>query len=316
MSLFDNAVNSIVMGVEDSRSNDAKRKTSAVRNLYAGVLLLAKEVLVRSVPNANEADVLAVDFKPKPDGKGGIVLEPNESRTIDFYGIEQRFKAFGLKIDHKALVDLQKVRNSVEHLYWQQSAQAVDDAIAKALPVVTELFSLAREKPHQHLGDAWQYMLDVGEVYNKTKAECADTFANVEWESDLLAEAPFKCNECDSELVSQIDPKNTEKQSTDCECRRCGNLMDAETAVQHALSEHFAEENYRAVKDGGDAIIGTCPECSLETYLEHPEENGCAWCDCVLGECSMCSTQLSPNNVAFDNSSMCSYCDNLMSKDD
>jgi hypothetical protein len=49
-SLFDNAVASIRMGIEDYQSQDAFRDISAVRNYYAGVLLLAKEALVRRFP--------------------------------------------------------------------------------------------------------------------------------------------------------------------------------------------------------------------------------------------------------------------------
>ena len=57
-SLFDNAVQSIQLGVEDYQSNDAKRAVSAVRNFYAGVLLLAKEVLIRAAP---ESDPISLD---------------------------------------------------------------------------------------------------------------------------------------------------------------------------------------------------------------------------------------------------------------
>lgn len=42
-SLFANAVASIRMGVEDFQQQDHDRDISAVRNFYAGVLLLAKE---------------------------------------------------------------------------------------------------------------------------------------------------------------------------------------------------------------------------------------------------------------------------------
>ena len=48
--LFDNAIQSIQLDVEDYEANDPVRAVSTVRNFYAGVLLLAKEVLVRQVP--------------------------------------------------------------------------------------------------------------------------------------------------------------------------------------------------------------------------------------------------------------------------
>ena len=57
-SLFDNAILSFQLGIEDYEKNDPKRAYSAVRNFYAGTPLLEKEVLVRDAPNADPKDVL------------------------------------------------------------------------------------------------------------------------------------------------------------------------------------------------------------------------------------------------------------------
>ncbi|MGQ3075323.1 MAG: hypothetical protein ACT7A5_29945, partial [Ferrovibrionaceae bacterium] len=58
-SLFDNAIQSIQLGLEDYKSNDPKRPLSAVRNFYSGLLLLAKETLVRATPNESAKIILA-----------------------------------------------------------------------------------------------------------------------------------------------------------------------------------------------------------------------------------------------------------------
>jgi hypothetical protein len=116
-SLFDNAVQSIQIGIEDYGANDARRAVSAVRNFYAGVLLLAKEVLVRRVPNADPDDILGDRYKPVPDGQGGVTFEPVSQRTIDFAAIGERFKDFGLKINQAALKDLNRIRNDIEHRF-------------------------------------------------------------------------------------------------------------------------------------------------------------------------------------------------------
>jgi hypothetical protein len=92
-SLFDNAIQSLQLGVEDYESNDPRRPLSAVRNFFAGTLLLAKEVLVRAAPKADPKDVLAATFKVVPDAAGGVDLTPS-NRTIDFNEIGQRFSAF------------------------------------------------------------------------------------------------------------------------------------------------------------------------------------------------------------------------------
>lgn len=43
----------------------------------------------------------------------------------------------------------------------------------------------------------------------------------------------------------------------------------------------------------------------------------CFWCDFTIeGECIRCLETLTPHNTSFDNSSMCSRCDWVMSKND
>jgi hypothetical protein len=51
--LLENAVVSIQLGLEDFSSKDERRVISAARNLYAGVLLLCKEVLRQLSPPAS-----------------------------------------------------------------------------------------------------------------------------------------------------------------------------------------------------------------------------------------------------------------------
>ncbi|MDF1835807.1 MAG: hypothetical protein P1U62_13140, partial [Alteraurantiacibacter sp. bin_em_oilr2.035] len=63
------------MGVEDFRQQDPDRDISAVRNFYAGVLLLAKEALIRAAPKADPALVIGAKLKPVPNDAGGIEME-------------------------------------------------------------------------------------------------------------------------------------------------------------------------------------------------------------------------------------------------
>ena len=53
MSILQNAIDSIVMGLEDYQSEDKKRMLSCVRNLYAGMLLLFKYKLVELSPEGS-----------------------------------------------------------------------------------------------------------------------------------------------------------------------------------------------------------------------------------------------------------------------
>jgi hypothetical protein len=315
-TLFQNAIDSIQLGMEDYQANDPKRALSAVRNFYAGTLLLAKEVLVRTAPKANAADILGAKYKPVSDGSGGVEYEAVAHTTIDFTQVGERFKDFGLRIDNGALKDLNRIRNDIEHLYTNAAHKTVREAIAKAFPVVVDLFRLAGEEPHIVLGDFWQVMLDVRDVYEKELEACRRTFEAVDWKSASMADASLLCPECKSDLVEQRDASNTDHQSANAECRACGAKIEAEKLVESALDAHFSIEAHVAAKDGGEPPLYTCPECALETYVIWGGENGCVWCECELGECGMCSESLTPDNVSGDNSNFCAHCDNVMSKDD
>src|SRR6266436_7832679 len=83
-----------------------------------------------------------------------------------------RLRDFGLRIDNTALKDLNRIRTDIEHYCTDESRETVREAIAKAFPVVVDLFHLAEETPHEVLGEAWQTMLEVRTVYEKELATC------------------------------------------------------------------------------------------------------------------------------------------------
>ncbi len=314
-NLFDNAIQSIQLGVEDYQANDPKRALSAVRNFYAGTLLLAKEVLVRTVPNADPKDVLSARPRPIPDGSGGIKFDPGD-KTIDFSDIGKRFKDLGLPIDQNVLTDLNRIRSNVEHSFSMVPHMGMREAIARAFPVVVDLFRLAGEQPRAVLGDSWQVMLDVRGVYERELEACRRSFEGVDWKSDSMAEAAILCPVCESHLVERRDTSTTSHEDVDADCRACGAKIEAEKLVEVALDAHFEMEGHIAVKDGGEPPLSTCPECALETYVIWNEENGCVWCGLSLDECSMCSASLTPDNVSMDSNTLCGHCANTLSKDD
>jgi hypothetical protein len=182
--------------------------------------------------------------------------------------------------------------------------------------VVVNLFKILREEPNKHLGESWEVMLEVKAVYDKELAECEASFSNLEWKSDGMARAKRFCPQCDSRLVNCNDPKTKIHDYADSRCRQCRANIAAHELMETALKKFFEEDNYEAAKEGCEGMRGHCPECSYETYIMSGEENGCAWCQLELGECLRCSETLTPNNVSWDSSELCSYCNHVMSKDD
>ena len=315
-NLFDNAIQSIQLGVEDYQNDDPKRAASAIRNFYAGVLLLAKEVLIRRVSVTNPYEVLGVSYKPIPKGATGISYVSDSSRTIDIETISDRFNDFGLKFNITEMRVLRKIRNDLEHLYSNEPHKVVREAIGRAFQVVVELFRLIGEEPANWLQDSWIVMLEVRDIYESELDFCRKTFDEVEWPSGYLINAQISCTECDSDLVEQVDPKNKCYQSLRCRCRRCGNRISPNEAMASALESRLYSEIYIAMTDGGESPVQTCPGCGSKTYLLTVEEVGCVWCELVLGECVRCGNSLIPDDTPFEDIRFCGYCFHQVSKDD
>lgn len=315
-NLYANAIQSIQIGIEDFQAADQKRMLSAVRNVYAGILLLAKEVLVRAAPDVNPSAILAANYKPTLSMDGTVKFQPTSQKTVDFETLARRFKDFGLAIDKKALNQLNIIRNELEHNYTDQSHAAVREAIVRALPVVATLFRQAHEEPASALGSAWEVMLEVKDVYDQELLACKASFAGVEWYSASLKDAAKVCPRCSSELVAQLDVGNRDRLSISAQCRACAHAFEAEELIVAALARRFEDDDFVAAKDGGYYSIHHCPECGLAAYLTVDDEEGCASCEFVLeGDCARCSETLTPDNVSADSNSLCSYCAHVMSKD-
>src|SRR5258708_7143764 len=115
IDLLDNAVAAIQMGVADYEAPDEQRVLSALRNLYARVLLLLKEKLVRESPPDSDDSLIYIDLVPTRAG-AGIVWKPSrKNRTVDFHQIKERFEGLGLTLDWKRLETLRGLRNAAEH---------------------------------------------------------------------------------------------------------------------------------------------------------------------------------------------------------
>ena len=315
-SLLENAIQSLQIGIEDYQANDPRRALSAVRNFYAGTLLLGKEVLVRQAPRADPMEALGTRFRPKPDGNGGTKVVADR-RTIDFATLGPRLSDFGVSVDQAALEKLNRVRNDIEHYFTKDSTEIVRASIATAFPVVAALFRHARLAPEELLGDAWQFLLMDRQVYEQELEECRRTFSEIRWIAAVLEGREIQCPYCELDLVVQSDAKNHDQQLMECRCRACGKDVPAEQAVGATLGAHYAGESYLAAKYGGDQPLHVCPMCGVEAYLLTSEHVGCVWCGERLGRCGLCGEGLTPENVAWDDDMRwCSYCAYKIFKDD
>ena len=316
-SLFENAVDSIRMGVEDFRQQDHARDISAVRNFYAGVLLLAKEALVRAAPDADPDLIIGAKLKPVPDGSGGIEMEQVGNSTVDFQQITERAKDFGVTLDQSALKALNKIRNDMEHRFTSEPAASIRAAISKGFPVAASLFRQLDEDPVALLGDTWSTMLETKELYDQELAEARRTLATVEWFSPSVSTGAFTCNECQSELVEQIDPENDQQDHVSLRCRTCGATPDLTDAIETLLEAMHGIDAYTRYKDGvEEGPIYSCPVCNRATLIEG--EDGCAACGEPVdyeSECMRCGETISLQEYLDGaDEGLCGYCAHVTEK--
>jgi hypothetical protein len=317
-AIFENAVGSIKVGVQDFRSTDDHRHVSAVRNYYAGILLLAKEALVRRFPNEDPDQLLASNLKPIAGPNGTVTIIPAARTTIDFATIGRRFKDLGIPFDAGSLKELNEIRNDLEHRFSPLSRSAIVEAIAKGFSVAAHLFRLIDESPVEVLGNEWQIMLETRELFDAELATCRESTKNIDWRSGEMHGADLECPECSSSLVQQSVVSNTDQDGAQFSCRACGEDLGNGEVIQATISSALAFDAYTRFKDAGeDGPVFSCPECGLDTYVDF--EGACANCGHEIegGECAICGEPFPLSDLVLDpDMSLCSYHQYVMNKDD
>lgn len=316
--LLANAVASIQLGIEDYKSDDPRRPISAVRNFYAGVLLLGKQCLLKAAPDANPMEIIASQFVPKPDGSGGVFHDPKGYRTVDLDELKERFKHFSLTWPEGNIQRLQKLRNDFEHYHSQEPHQAIQEAIASCFPIVSGFFDILQTNPAEVLGPAWEVMLEEEVFFSREKAACVKSFRNLPWADMFDDMLGIECPSCGSSLIYQEDPENGDPSAIAGKCKSCGASFSYTTTISIFLESEYGHDDYTSFKDTGELIIKMCPECGDTTYVEQIEDNvGCFSCGYIVeGRCARCMTRLTAENVSLNDHQFCGYCENVINKDD
>lgn len=308
MSLLEKAIEAIALGVEDFTNTDPKRAASAVRNLFAGVLLLLKEKLRRLSP-VGSGEVLLYQRWRATNSPTGVVLTGKGSNTVGPEEIVERFKDLGLALDAERLGRLQKIRNSVEHHASPHTAEKLREAVAGTFVLITQVLEEHLDaEPHELLGTSWATMATEAETYRRLEAQCLASIMAIadlpDWAPEILTAA--ECASCGSALL-QAD--QSPYLGTTFMCRVCGETADIDTVVENALAPRKEREDAEAMRHGGEGSIGTCPTCDREAFLI--QEDICAACGegRPYSECLRCGTPLELNDQDMDG--MCGYCDHM-----
>jgi hypothetical protein len=326
--LLENAVTSIRLGVQDFKTSQAPkgdpgRALSAVRNLFAGILLLFKYRIVKSAQDDDEGSKLIlkpVDTQPKLDADGAVVWEPTKfkSNTIDVNEIETRFKTLDIKTNWKLVKAIQEERNDLEHLYSDSGAGGVAKFLADCFPLLKAfVIDELKEEPAELLGEAWTEMLGHFEFYAAQAAACRES-----WEGSGLPDGmdyvvdAAACEACGSGLVRLVELMDS---STDWDdeppeyaCDACALQGNAMELLEETLLK--LEGGHNPFEFDGDSPTAECPECQHGTYLR--SQGKCVWCGygAKYYECAVCGEGISLEEQELGG--LCSYHHHVAHKDD
>jgi DNA-directed RNA polymerase subunit M/transcription elongation factor TFIIS len=316
MSILNNAIDSINLGLEDFESSDKRRLISCTRNIFSGIILLFKYKLSILSPENSDEVLIKQRVLPKKDSTGNIIWTGKGKKTVDVQQIKDRFESLGVTTHWDRINKINEFRNDIEHYHSNLSKDAIRNLLSNCFIVIRDfMFEELSSDPRIILGEkSWNILVSVAEVYEKEKEACNDVIDQMDWASDSLGEAlkNISCENCGSGLMTL---KNVEKhrENTVLLCKSCQTEYEYEEFVEHAISKYFSYESYLSVTDGNTLPLIDCPECGKGTYVYFEQQ--CLFCGKSFDhECGRCGTGIIPEE--FDGSGFCGWCSHMMSKDD
>ncbi len=312
MSMLDNAVQSIQIGMEDFHEEDERRVLSAIRNLYAGILLLFKYKLQQLSADGSDEALLKAKVLPAFDpASGEIVWVGKGKKTVEVHDIIDRLNALGVKgVDWKLLNALQDIRNDIEHYFSPLPVERMREAVANSLHLIKQFCEPhLDEHPVEILGqECWDMMLDVATFFEAELARCQINLRSVEWpfQEVMSSVDHMVCPECQSRLIKVVDPK-ARREGIIFACQSCQSESIYMHVVGPAVEASMAGENHWHAMQGDEPATCDCPECGYDTLIVH--ENECAACfyEFEHMHCHWCEALLSIDERQYFDG-VCGYC--------
>lgn len=316
MSILKNAADSIRIGMEDFHDDDPPRVLSAIRNIYAGILLLFKYKLQELSPDGSKEALLKTNIVPVIDpATGQTTWIGTGKKTVEVRDIIERLSSLGVTgVEWKRLEKLQTIRNDIEHYYSHEPVDRMKEAVANALHLIKQFCEPhLGEPPKDILGDAcWNLMLEVTTIYEAELNECRQNLSSVRWTFDEVKDSmeKMRCEHCESQLIKALDPL-VEDRDIEFICSDCGETSNYQAVAAAAITENFSI-SHREIMQGGEASTALCPECRDDSFLI--EHGKCAACfyEMEYMHCKTCEEPLSLGEQYLEGS--CSYCQHMWEK--
>lgn len=308
MSLLQNAIDSIQVGVEDYQMGDDRRYLSAVRNICAGILLLYKEKLKRLSPSHDKEVLIKQSIKPICDERGNVLFIGDGEKTVDVQTIEKRFKSLKIEYNWSRFREINKLRNNIEHYYTDKSSGAVREVIVTSFLLIRDFISeYLEEEPYSVLGeDCWQILLETEDVYQAEKKTCNQSFEAYGFESQISEHIleNIRCPFCHSSLIKVQGQSDISPSLVCCSCNEDLQINDVIEEEKISYKDIESEGSFASCNDTqstnsvvklGDKWI--CFSCQAI----HKDVGHCEYCnefiagdleDTFLSGCLMCDGQM------------------------
>jgi len=318
MSIFQNAIDSIQVGVEDYQFNDERRTASSIRNVSAGVLLLYKEKLCRLSPKDDPELLISKNLVPESKPDGSLMFKGKGKRTVDVQAIKERFGSLNVTVDWKVFDKVNFLRNNVEHYYTSETPVVVREILAKSFVLIQNFLTTElEEEPREVLGEkCWNVLLDISGVYTEEQNVCSASISNIDWKFETVACAAteLRCPKCSSELIKVSDYLG-KYPDINLLCSSCGNSFKFSDVLTECVHNYLYADAYISMTDGGEFPYSNCNECDEPIFVI--EENACMSC-CYEPEsftCSYCSAELEDYEEDGKVCDRCLYVHDQMNKD-
>jgi hypothetical protein len=235
------------LGLDDLEMGSDERIFSSIRNLYAGLLLLFKEKLLRLSPENSGEVLIKAEIMPILHNGRILFAAGRSKKTVDLHQIENRFKNLGVKVDWGRVNAVQQKRNDIEHYYTLDKKDAIREVVSDIFIVIRDFIKdELNDDPKELLGNKhWNIMLNTSKLFESQRKTCLDSLKNVNWPSDLISNyvEQIRCSSCGSFLLA---PSNhtvqvkIEDQYFDCES--CGQAVQYSDLLESFLNNHSSEE--------------------------------------------------------------------------
>jgi hypothetical protein len=315
--MLKNAVDSIQIGMEDFHEDDDRRVLSAIRNLYAGILLLFKYKLQQLSPDGSDEALLMAKVLPVTNPETGeIVWVGKGTKTVEVHDIPDRLTSLGVKdVDWKLLNTLQRIRNDIEHYYSREPVERMKEAVANALHLIMQFCEPhLDEPPVDILGqECWDLMLNVTTVFEAELKACQESLNSVNWPFEEVRESvsSMTCPDCDSRLVKVVD-QAARRDDITFVCSSCQAGSSYAAVVGPAVANRMAGRNHWRVMDGGEPATCACPECSVDAFLTEAGECAACFYELEATHCRWCEERLTLEEAIHG--TICGYCQHRYDK--